>query len=158
MKTLLNREQYEGWLRNIPQGTCTFCDKDYQVVLHEFDHWLWVANIAPYWYWHTMIIPKRHFVEFDEMSFKESSELPTVLAYTKKKFIDANLTRKEGDPVEKFVYFWRYRMNKIDKISGTVRPDHFHLHIAPDKDHLWDPTLDDDAYKCDIVKALGDNI
>ena len=109
---LLSRKEYDEWIKSIPRDACTFCKYgEYQMILHEFDHWIWVANIAPYWYWHTMIVPKRHFVEFDEMTFKESSELPTVLAYTKKKFIDAKLNRKDGDLVEKFVYFWRFRIN-----------------------------------------------
>ena len=157
-KKLLSRKQYDKWVAELPKDKCTFCEwKKYNVVLKEFDYWIWVANIAPYWYWHTMFVPKRHFVEFNEQSFQEAAELLTVFDYAKKKFVDAKLKRKDGKDVEKFVYFWRHRLNRYDPISGTVRPDHFHIHLAPDKDHLWDSTLDDDAYLCDVVGKLKRN-
>lgn len=159
MKKLLTRAQYDKWMAKLPKNMCTFCEwKEHQMVLKEFEHWVWIANLAPYWYWHTMIMSKRHFVEFDEMSFKEAGELPEVLAYTKKKFIDAKLKRSDGKKVEKFVYFWRLRLNRYDPISKTIRPDHFHVHLAPDKDHLWDSTLDKDAYKVDMNKLKGGDL
>lgn len=158
MSKLLSRKQYDKWLRKLPEGICTFCDfKKYQIILKEFDYWVWIANLAPYWYWHTMIVPKRHFVEFDEMTFRESGELPEVLAHTKAKFLQSKVTRNDGVRVEKFVYFWRLRINRFDPISGTTRPNHFHLHLAPDKDHLWDEILDNDAYTCDVVRKLASN-
>jgi len=155
---LLSREEYDKkFIPNIPKDVCTFCEWDkYQLVLKEFDHWVWIANIAPYWRWHTMVIPKRHFVEFDEQSYKENGELLDVLAHVKRKMIDAKLQRSDGSEVKKIVHFWRFRADRYDPISGTVRPDHFHLHITPDKDHLWDPILDADAHTCDIFTTLGD--
>ena len=154
-KKMLSRQEYDKWIATLPKDKCTFCEwEQYQIVLKEFKHWVWIANIAPYWYWHTIILSKRHFVEFHDQSFQEVAELLTVLDYTKKKFIDAKLYRKTGELVEKFVYFWRLRLNRFDPISKTVRPDHFHIHLAPDKDHLWDSTLDENAHLLDIKDKL----
>ena len=153
MTNLMSRPEYDQWIKNLPAGVCTFCEWDkYQIVLKEFEHWLWIANLAPYWWWHTMIIPKRHFVEYEEQTFKEAAEFLDAFTYAKRKLLDAGLTRSDGVKVEKIVSFWRFRANRFDPISQTVRPDHFHVSISPDKDHLWDSTLDDDAYKCDILK------
>ena len=152
---LLSRPEYDKWIRSLPAGVCTFCEwQDYQVVLKEFEHWIWIASLAPYWNWHTLIMPKRHFVEFEDQTFKEAAEFLDVSIYAKRKLLDAKLKRSDGSLVEKIVCFWRFRANRYDPISKTVRPDHFHFHTTPDKDHLWDSTLDQDAYKCDFKKLI----
>jgi diadenosine tetraphosphate (Ap4A) HIT family hydrolase len=155
---LLTREEYDKiFIPSIPKNVCTFCHwEKYQIILKEFQHWVWIANLAPYWWWHTMVISKRHFVEFDEQTYKENAELLDVLSHVKRKMLDAKLKRADGSDVKKIIHFWRFRANRFDPISGTVRPDHFHIHIVPDKDHLWDPILDEDAHKCDIVSKLGE--
>lgn len=155
-KKLLTREEYDTvFSPAIPKDLCTFCAwEEYQIVLKEFTHWIWIANLAPYWWWHTMVIPRRHFVEFDEQSYKENAELLDVLSHVKRKMLDANLKKSDGTPVKKIVHFWRYRLDRFDKVSGMMRQNHFHVHITPDKDHLWDPILDLDANTCDIVKHL----
>jgi diadenosine tetraphosphate (Ap4A) HIT family hydrolase len=155
---LLTREEYDkGFIPNIPPNVCTFCDwQKYQIVLKEFHYWVWIANLSPYWSWHTMIVPKRHFVEFHEMTFREAGEMVEVVSYATKKMLDAELKREDGSGVKKIVYFWRFRADRFDPISGTVRPDHFHLHIVPDKDHLWDPILDKKPHTCPVLERLGE--
>lgn len=156
MKKLLTRKQYEeDFTPSIPTGACTFCEwKKYQQVIKEFENWLWIANLAPYWNWHTMVVPKRHFVEFQDQTYKENAELLDVLQHAKRKLLDSGLVRADGVEVKKIVSFWRYRADRRDPITGNVRPDHFHLHIVPDKDRLWDSTLDKNAYKCKVLKKL----
>lgn len=151
----MTRKQYDKWLSKIPQGTCTFCTwEENQIILKEFENWVWIACIAPYWRWHTMIISKRHFVEFHEMTFREAGELVEAISYATKTMLDAKLTREDGVEIKKVVYFWRFRADRFDPISKTVRPDHFHLHLTPDKDHLWDPILDKHPEKVDVKKLL----
>lgn len=149
----MDRKTYDSWFKEIPKDVCTFCQwEKYQVVLKEFEHWVWIANIAPYWKWHTMIISKRHFEKYSDMTFLEAGELTTVIDYGEKKIIDNKLTREDGSLIEKVVYFWRYRFNKFDRVSGTIRPDHFHVHLCCDRDHLWDPIVDENACKVNILK------
>ncbi len=150
----MSRVEYDKWYKTQDPAVCGFCHLDRQIVLKEFDHWVWIANFAPYWRYHTMLLPRRHFVKFSDMTFAEAGELPKVVDYGEKKMIDAKLLRTDGTLIQKMVYFWRYRFNRFDPISGTVRPDHFHIHLAPDKDHLWDPTLDKKAHLADVVEKL----
>jgi len=148
---LLSRLEYDRWYKKLPANVCTFCNLDkYQLILKEFEHWVWIANLAPYWKYHTMIVSKRHFEKYSDMTFVEAGELVSVIDYGEKKMLEAKLTRDDGGLIEKVVYFWRFRLNRFDRISGTVRPAHFHLHLTPDKDHLWDKVIDKDAHKWDI--------
>lgn len=152
---LLSRIEYDEWLKILPKNTCTFCEyKKYQIILDEDDNWVWIANIAPYWRWHTMFVPKRHFVEFSEMTPEELGDLMKIYKRAIAKFRFKHLKRKDGSPIKKYVLFWRMRDDLLDKISGNIRPNHFHLHFTPDKDHLWDPTLDGDAHLFDIEEEL----
>jgi hypothetical protein len=152
---LLTREEYNIWLARLPKDLCAFCEwGEYQVLLKEFEYWIWIACIAPYWQWHTLIVPKRHFIEPEEQTFKEVGERVFVESYVKKRLLDADLKREDGTPVEKIVVFYRFRANRYDQISNTIRPDHFHLHVTPDKDHLWDSTLDKNAYLCPVQELL----
>ena len=148
---MMSRKDYDKWLKKLPPNVCTFCQwEKYQIVLKEFEHWVWIASLAPYWRYHTMFISKRHFEKFADMTFREAGELPTAIDYGEKKMLESGLERVGGTKVEKVVYFWRYRFNRFDPISGTVRPAHFHIHLTPDKDHLWDPIIEKDAHKIDV--------
>jgi diadenosine tetraphosphate (Ap4A) HIT family hydrolase len=156
MDKLLSRPEYDKFMQDLPDGKCTFCEwETYQIVLKEFDQWLWIANIAPYWKYHTMIMPKRHFEKYSDMTFMEAGELVKVIDYGEKKILDAKLLRDDGSLIEKVVYFWRHRFNRYDPISGTIRPSHFHLHLSPDKDRLWDSILDQSANSWDVNILKG---
>jgi len=149
----MTREDYDIWLKKLPPNVCTFCEwEKYQIVLKEFEHWVWIENIAPYWDYHTLIISKRHFEKYGDMTFKEAGELISVIDYGTKKIIDGKLKRKDGSLIEKVLYMWRDRFNRFDPISGTIRPAHFHLLLSPDRDHSFDPILDPEAHKCDMSK------
>lgn len=151
----MSRVQYDEFVKQIPNGVCTFCEwEKYQVVLKEFEHWVWIANLAPYWRYHTLIMPKRHFVKYGDMTFKEAGELTTVIDYGEKKMLDAKLTNGNGMIYEKIVYFWRYRFNNYDHVSKTLRPSHMHLHLTFDQDRLWDPVIDEEASKVDMSKLI----
>ena len=159
-KALLTREQYDSeFIPNIPQGVCTFCDwKDYQRVIKESGYWVWIENLAPYWYYHTMFVPKRHFTKEADMTMAEMADLIKLKEYAVDIVMKSKLNypsgKDKGRSIEKFVYFHRYRFNRYDPVSGTIRPDHYHDHFTPDVDHRWDSTLDKDAYKF----SLKDNL
>ena len=101
-----------------------------------------------------MLVPKRHFEDFLEMNDFEVVEMKEMLAFIMDIYRKSKLTRADGSEIKKYVYFWRKRDDNFDPISGNFRPTHFHIHIAPDKDHLWDTTLDKEPYKCDITKLI----
>lgn len=156
---LLTRKQYDRMLKTADKNTCFFCQwAKYQFIIKEFQNWLWVQNIAPYWYFHTMFVSKRHFVKESEMTVEEMAELIQIKEYAFNAIMKAKLIypsgKNKGKPVEKFVYFHRFRVNTFDNVSGISRPDHFHSHFTPDIDHRWDSTLDKNAYKYPITDFL----
>ena len=153
---MLSREEYEIWLKSFPENYCAFCDwKKNQIILKEGKHWIWIANRSPYWKYHTIFFTKRHLKEITELSDEEMKEFFEMYSYAISKFRNAKLKRDDGSEIKKYVFFWRLRDDLLDRISGNIRPDHFHVHLTPDKDHFWDSTIDRNAYKIDIVKALG---
>jgi len=150
----MTRKQYDKWIKTLDPHICTFCDPSKQIILKEFENWIWVANLAPYWPYHTMIVSRRHFEKYSDMTMQEAGELVKVIDYGEKKIIDAKIIREDGTQIKKVVYFWRFRLDRLDRASGTVRPNHFHLHLTPDKDHLWDSLIDSKAIKNDLTKLL----
>jgi galactose-1-phosphate uridylyltransferase len=153
---LMTREEYAAWLRSLNPNECAFCDwHRYQIVLISTDHWLWVLNRAPYWRFHTMLIPKSHRVEMSELSVVEVGELFNIYdqAVTVLKSFQPLLPEK--DRADRYIFFWRLRSEYVDQVSGEVKLSHFHLHLTPDRDKLFDPLLDDSASKVDCIPLLN---
>jgi len=101
-----------------------------------------------------MFITKRHATEMSLLSVMEMGELVEMYTYAVQKFRAARLKNRDGKEIKKYVFFWRLRDDRLDPLSGNIKPDHFHIHLAPDKDHLWDPVIDQDAVGIDLKKLL----
>lgn len=88
------------------------------------------------------------------MTIQEMAELVQIKEFAFDTMMNQKLFfpngKQKGRPVEKFVFFHRFRVNKFDAVSGTMRPSHYHDHFSPDIDHRWDSTLDKDAFKYPI--------
>lgn len=140
---IMSRIEYEEWMAKQPKDLCAFCEwKKNQIVIYEGYKWLWVANLAPYWKIHTLLVPKRHFKEYGEMTNSEAVEF--------KQLIDKAIKKYETLGVERFVHFWRKRKNSFDPKTGKKKVDHFHVHLCDDFDGMWDPILDDKAKEWDV--------
>jgi len=96
------------------------------------------------------------------MTIDEMAELVRIKEFAFDVVMSARLTfpngRNKGQPVEKFVYFHRFRVNRFDPISGTMRPAHYHDHFCPDIDHRWDSTLNKDAKNYPITDFIETNL
>lgn len=150
---LLSRSEYEQWLKQLPSNYCAFCQwEPNQYVLKEGVHWLWIANLAPYWRYHTMLVPKRHVIRLTDLTVTETGEMYEMLEMSVDKLRAAQLRNVDGTPIKKFIFFWRLRDDTFDYLSGNIRPDHLHLHVTPDRDHLFDPVLDGQAYQADLTQ------
>jgi len=95
-------------------------------------------------------VPNRHFSDFSDISTEELAEFLKTLSYVKKTLASAKLKQPDGKPIDRYLFFWRYRENSLDPIENVIKPDHFHFHIAPEKEHLWDSVCSDDATGIDI--------
>ncbi len=151
VRKLLTRKTYEKFLADLPKERCPFCDyRKYQIVLREGKNWVWVAALAPYWRYHTMLIPKRHFRYFWDMKEAEIKELTKLTRVIIQFYREKKLHRRDKSLIKQYVFFWRLRDNLYDPISKNIRYDHFHIHIAPDKDHSWEPIIDPKAHLWDV--------
>jgi diadenosine tetraphosphate (Ap4A) HIT family hydrolase len=150
---LLSRDEYFSWLKTLPDTYCPFCDASNNIVIKSTAYWRLILCRAPYWKYHFMLIPKRHFKEYFEMSAMEHCELFELQHYTFKKLVEAELTHSDGSTIDRYLFFWRFREDSFDPITQTLKPDHFHFHIVPEKEHLWDAVLDEKAADIDIDKV-----
>lgn len=145
---LMTRPEYDKWIKTIPPGVCVFCNwKKYQIVLKEGRYWVWIANIAPYWKRHTMLLPKRHFEDFGDINKHEFLELKKLIKKITDKYHRLGYTR--------FVYFWRKRDFSFDVKTGKKKFGHFHIHLCDDYDGLWDLILDKNAINWDFKKMIN---
>jgi galactose-1-phosphate uridylyltransferase len=149
---LLTRDEYFSWLKKFPPQYCPFCVQQNNIVIKEGLLWDIVLNKSPYWRYHFLVIPRRHFIDFSDMSPEEFDEFQEMYKYTLKTLKKAKLTHLDGSPINKFLFFWRLRQDVFDPLMNVDKPDHFHFHIVPEVEHLWDPILDNQAISIDIGK------
>lgn len=150
---LLTRKEYYQCLKDIeslPAEYCTFCEDQKSLTIKEFQYWNLLFCKAPYWKYHLLLVPKRHFKEFSDMNNHEQDEFNKVLRYTLTSLQSANLRYNDGQPVEMFLFFWRIRDRNYDPVGKVRKTDHFHLHIVPEKEHMWEPILDKEAWDIDM--------
>lgn len=146
---LLSRNEYATWLKSLAPGACPFCEWwRYQIVLHEGAHWLWIACRAPYWRFHTMLVPKRHFKELAEVAVVEIGELLGMYSSAMQKLKSISPT-VSGEPIDRYLMFWRLRESAWESKTETRRMEHFHMHLVPDLPGRFDPILDPDAHTWD---------
>ncbi|SMQ72342.1 Diadenosine tetraphosphate (Ap4A) hydrolase [Plantibacter sp. VKM Ac-1784] len=150
------RAQYDEWLKSLPEELCTFCEwQDYQIVLASTNHWLWILNRSPYWKYHTMLIPRRHVVEMSDLSVVETGELFTIYAIAVDALRNFQSNLPEGERTGKYIFFWRFRSEVDAEVSDQRKLSHFHLHLAPDRERMFDPLLDKDAHEVDYIPLLN---
>lgn len=152
---LMSRDEYDKWLSGLPGNTCTFCEwSKYQIVLKTTSHWTWILNRAPYWPYHTMLVPKRHVVQIHELSVVETGELFSIYSQAVSVLKKHEAMIPEKLRTGKYLFFWRYRDTQRE-VSDQRKVDHFHLHVAPDRERLFDPLLDEDAHHVNYIKLMN---
>ncbi len=151
---LLERSVYEKWIKEVPKDECLLCKyNEYQIVIDEFDNWAWILAISPYWKYHTMLAPYRHVATFAELNDAEVRELHALTGRIEKSY-NLLTSNEGGDSIPKnVVFFWRKRY-EIGEGRDNQSNQHYHLHISPDKDHSWEPVLDNEAYKINVEEAI----
>jgi diadenosine tetraphosphate (Ap4A) HIT family hydrolase len=151
MKRLLSRQEYEKHVQGLPKGVCPLCDIKSQISLGESSHWYWIANMSPYWKWHTMLIPKRHEQDMDNLT---KEELEDYFIFHKKIIThlhDLGLIHDDGKKIDQFITMTRTRFPEVLNGSTYYKPDHLHVHVVPDREGVSRFVLDDSAPKVDIV-------
>ncbi len=84
MKKLISRTEYIDFIKTNTNSTCQFCDIKYQILLKEYKAFYWLVSISPYFKYHTILVPKRHFENYGEMNEIEMNELRNIYNDIKK--------------------------------------------------------------------------
>ncbi len=157
MKKLLARKEYEEYVRGLPEGKCPFCDISKQVLLGESQCWFWVANISPYWKYHTLLIPKRHESSMDNLTKEEFTDFQVFHKKVEAHMLGLGLTHHDGKSVDQFITMTRTRFGGVSGGSTYYKPDHLHIHLVPDREGVSRFVLDEEAINVDMQKiALRD--
>jgi|GEM_PF-2331723 len=152
-KELLSREEYYDWLKKLPVGYCPFCDSKNNTVIKSGLLWNLELCLAPYWRYHFLLVPKRHIKVFSEINPAELTEFFEMVNSTMATLEAANLKHLNGEAINRYLFFWRYRGVALDSLYNVFKPDHFHFHIVPEKEHLWDLVADKEATKIDLAEV-----
>jgi diadenosine tetraphosphate (Ap4A) HIT family hydrolase len=154
MTKLLTRDEYYNWLLTIPSKTCAFCKMENHIYIKRPKYWSLIFNIAPYWKYHLLLIPKRHVVSLSDLS---SAEIKDMVRF--QEIVQNNLLQLKSldnrKPTTRVLFFWRYREDRLDPIYGVVKPDHLHLHAVPEQEHMWDDIVDQDAVCIDTAYVVS---
>lgn len=100
-----------------------------------------------------MFIPKSHKVQMSELSVPEMGELFEVYERAVQVFRNLGTDLPPEDFNGKFIFFWRFRDRLDGETTDQVKLSHFHLHLAPDRERMFDPILNERAVDYDY-KAL----
>ncbi len=69
------RKAYYAFAKKLPKDICLFCEyESFQVVIREWKHWVLIQDIAPYFHWQSILIPKRHICSLDDFRPGEKRE------------------------------------------------------------------------------------
>lgn len=157
MNKLISREKYHNKLKNSPVEHCALCDlKNDPLVIKHNNLWSLVLAKSPYWRYHVMLVPHRHFENFTDINKQECREFNTFYDFILEKFKSAKITHEDGSEITQFLCFWRLRNEKYDFTANVGKLKHFHCHIVPEKEYTIDKAIDKNAHKTDIelIKSI----
>lgn len=142
---IMERPAYHKWVSE-QTAPCILCNAEINpFVLRTFDNWVWVGSIAPYWEYHSMLIPKRHVELPSQLNGRELTEGFQLIDEIIARQNDAKLLWRDGEVIENWWFMWRFRQRKGTH-EGNRTIDHLHLHILPDRDHHIDPMINYDGF------------
>lgn len=150
MKKLVSRKEYEKFIATMDKNYCPLCDTQKQILLSESTYWLWIAALSPYWCYHTMIIPKRHILDIDEIKSEEFVDFQKFHTKIINHLLTLNLKHEDDKIMNQFILMIRTRKDAGQSRVGYYKPQHLHIHICPDREGV-------DRFKID-PKAIDINI
>ena len=145
-------EKYKKYLMTLGKNYCPFCDIQKQIILGKSKHWTWVANIAPYWRYNILIVPKKHRLDFDELEMEELIDLQKFYKKIIKHLLSLNLKHTNGKVMKYFMFMIRTRKYEQIGKNGYNKSNHLHVNLCPDGERIKRFNLDLSAVDVDIKK------
>lgn len=150
--SMLPRKEYEDYIKTFPKEYCPFCDIQKQIVLDESKFWFWIANISPYWRYHTLFVPKKCIKTLDQVSADEFLDYQEFHKKILKHILNLDLKHLDGKPIDQFITMIRERIENIPNGSKYYKPNHLHIHFVPDREGVERFVLDKNAVDIDIKR------
>jgi len=130
-------------------GTCAFCGEiQKELLLESFLYWTWQFSLFPYYRQHTLLIPKRHCIKFEDLTDEEVVELKTIMKEVEKRYRESGIVDKDLPERNQLFIGWRSRA----EVASRPEVAHLHLHIYPDFEGSEEGNLDPEAHLEDINK------
>ena len=129
---------------------CRLCDPKKQILLGVSEHWVWIADIAPYWKYHTMFVSKKHIEDITEISTEQFTDLRSFYLKVKNHLLSLKLRYENGKLVDQFILMLRLRENNMPDGSTYPKPQHLHIHFIPDHEGVARFKIDETAKDIDI--------
>lgn len=146
----LPRSAYKQHLEHLGDA-CAFCSRADALGIEEYENWVWAYSAFPYRKYHTLLISKRHIVQFSELSAKELEELTRITKGITQLYKDAEIVSKTSTLGDQLFFSWRMR----DELEGEKKAvSHFHLHIYPEIGKEISIVLDQEAWDIDMARLL----
>lgn len=140
-----SRSEYKKYVTSLG-NKCAFCADQGDLIIKRYTHWDWVFAAFPYRKYHTMIVPRRHVVNFFDLEESEIFEFRSVLKEAEDIYKKSGLVSKESLFGDQIYYAWRTRV----VVEGKECVSHFHLHICPKFESETSIVLTDDAWDIDM--------
>lgn len=130
---------------------CAFCTMSADLTIYSLEHWLWVFAAFPYGKYHTILIPKRHILNFSDLKPEEFLELKQMIAEVERRYRKSGVISSSSTFGDQLFFSWRSRGESEDKKSVA----HYHLHICPRFEAEDDYPLDKEAHEIDISLLMN---
>jgi diadenosine tetraphosphate (Ap4A) HIT family hydrolase len=145
---LLPRSEYDQHLMAL-KGQCTFCKMSDDLNIKKYQHWTFVYAAFPYRKYHTLLISKRHIIQFSDLVPEELAELSSITQEIIQIYRKSGVVAEDSEFGDQVLFSWRSR-------SGTAvekKPVfHLHFHIYPEVGKDVAIVLDDRAWDIDMSR------
>lgn len=148
----MSRDNYDKFIKTIYADICLFCEyKKYQILIHEWKHWILIQPISPYFKYHVMLCPKKHIKYLSELNKKEQKE------FWKADKAICGAYNKIG--VKKLRLQVQARFAEKSRIKKRTFPfahnEHLHIHYYKFREGDFRILVSKTAYKQDMRRLLA---
>lgn len=143
------RSEYQDHLKSLG-GNCAFCPVASGCLIAEYEKWLWIYSAFPYRKYHTLLVPKRHLILFQQLSDDELLEMKKIVAEIERTYFSSGIIGASSDCGDQIFFCWRSRFDPSIKMPVA----HLHLHIYPKSGGADDVLLDPTSHEIDKSKLV----
>jgi diadenosine tetraphosphate (Ap4A) HIT family hydrolase len=77
-------------------GSCAFCADQEGLIIKKFIHWDWVFAAFPYRKYHTILVPRRHIINFFDLEESELLEFILIIKEVEDVYKKSGIVSRES--------------------------------------------------------------